>query len=240
MCRAHCLWKLWFDILKLHLQTVMSFSSFLAIFPLRPEYTQGFFCLGKEPEEKETLRLNQLAISFLKNDKVFNSASPLDKYTQEYQYKKKKYEKPEDHFRISQCLPAFFLLLKVRRWQWKVAGGWYFVLKINHYLTFITSQNPFNINRWTKLFLNSSLIIGHLISSVQWVAWLAFLGIRSTVQPHISQNIYFCHYAFSLTYTYVSIPVAWNSDVEKKSLIVSTVVVIRGHTLTGSTFCGVL
>lgn len=175
--RAHCLSKLCFDISKPHSPTIMSVSSFLAIFPLRPEFTQGdFFWLKMQKKRKiwsldQQFLLSNLSIQsawsishyrfnhfFFK--KMMNSANPLDKYTQEYQYTKI-YEKQDDYFRISffqsnQCLPAFFLLIKVRTLQLKVDSGWCFFLKINHYLTFITSQNPFSINRWTKLFLKTS------------------------------------------------------------------------------------
>lgn len=146
---AHCLWKLWFDILKPHLQTSMSFSSFLAIFPLRPEYAQrAFFWLKNQKKRKlssldqQSLLRNlsiQLAWSIshyrlnhflLKNDKFFNSANPLDKFTQEYQYTKI-YEKQEDHFRIicfqpSQCQPAFFSTMKSEKMT--VESGWWLVV----------------------------------------------------------------------------------------------------------------
>lgn len=117
-------------------------------------YTRGF-SLGKAPGEKERkpstldeqflLRNPSIQLAWaishhrpnhflFKNDKFFNTANPLDKYAQEYQYTKM-YEKQEDHFRIiffqpRHCLPAFFLILKVRRWLQKADDGWWYSLKI--------------------------------------------------------------------------------------------------------------
>lgn len=50
----HCHWKLYFYILKPDLQTFMSFSSFLAIFPLRSEYKLVAFFSGYRMRSKGT------------------------------------------------------------------------------------------------------------------------------------------------------------------------------------------
>lgn len=72
-------------------------------------------------------------------------------------------------------------------------------------------------------------------------AQLPFLGNRFMVQPHILQNAFSYHYSFSLTYSFVSMLVASNSDVsdvETKTLTVSTILfdLIRGCILTRSGF----
>lgn len=51
----HCHWKLYFYILKPDLQTFMSFSSFLAIFPLRSEYKLVAFFFWLQNEKKRKL-----------------------------------------------------------------------------------------------------------------------------------------------------------------------------------------